>query len=99
MYKAILLPLAKEDIKKAAIWYNSKQNGLGKRFTQHVRSKVLLIQQKPKISAVRYNDVRTTVLDVFPFMIHYTVDDENQAVIIFAVFHTSLNPKQWRSRK
>lgn len=68
MYKAILLPHAKEDIKEAATWYNSKQKGLGKRFTKEVRSKVLLIRQNPEISAVRYDDVRTTVLDVFPFM-------------------------------
>lgn len=99
MYKAILLPLAKEDIKEAATWYNSNQKGLGKRFTQEVRNKVLLIRQNPKISAVRYDDVRTTVLDVFPFMIHYTVIDEKQTVIISAVFHTSLNPDKWRNRK
>ena len=99
MYKAILLPLAKEDIKEAATWYNSKQKGLGKRFTQEVRSKFLLIRKNPKISAVRYDDVRTTVLDVFPFMMHYTVNDEKQTVIISAVFHTSLNPDKWRNRK
>ncbi len=99
MHKAILLPLAKEDIKEAATWYNSKQKGLGKQFTQEIRSKVLLIRQNPEISAVRYDDVRTTVLDVFPFMIHYTVIDEEQTIIISAVFHTSLNPDRWKARK
>ena len=99
MYKAIILPLAKQDISEAANWYNSKQKGLGKRFTQEVRSKVLLISQNPKISAVRYDDVPAAVLDVFPFMIHYTVDDQNKTVIISAVFHTSLNPDRWKERK
>ena len=99
MYKAIILPLAKQDISEAANWYKSKQKGLGKRFTQEVRSKVLFIRQNPKISAVRYDDVRTAVLDVFPFMIHYTVDDQNKTVIISAVFHTSLNPDRWKERK
>ena len=99
MYKAIILPLAKQDISEAANWYNSKQKGLGKRFTQEVRSKVLLISQNPKISAIRYDDVPTAVLDVFPFMIHYTVDDQNKTVIISAVFHTSLNPDRWKERK
>jgi hypothetical protein len=31
MYKLLILPLAKNDIKEAAIWYNSRQKGLGKR--------------------------------------------------------------------
>lgn len=30
MYKAIILPLAKDDIKEAALWYNKQQAGLGK---------------------------------------------------------------------
>ena len=34
MYKAVILPLAKLDIKEAAKWYNDKQSGLGKRFTR-----------------------------------------------------------------
>lgn len=99
MYQAIILPLAKQDISEAANWYNSKQKSLGKRFTQEVRSKVLLIRQNPKVSAIRYNDVHTAVLDVFPFMIHYTVDYQNKTVIISAVFHTSLNPDRWKERK
>jgi hypothetical protein len=36
MYSVIMLPLAKQDIKEAALWYNKKQKGLGKRFTLSV---------------------------------------------------------------
>ncbi len=98
MYKAIILLLAKKDISEAATWYNSKQKGLGKRFTQEVRSKVLFIRENPKASPVRYDDTRCAVLDVFPFMIHYTIDDKKKTVIIAAVFHTSLNPERWYKR-
>ena len=54
MYKPVLLPPAKQDIKKAAQWYNAKQNGLGKRFTEHVRKKVKYICDKPQAIAHRY---------------------------------------------
>lgn len=37
MYKVIISPLAKQDIKDAAHWYDDKQAGLGKRFTNHIR--------------------------------------------------------------
>lgn len=96
MYKAIILPLAKLDIADAAAWYNSKRKGLGKQFTNEVRSKVLFIRKNPKASVVRYDDTHCAVLDVFPFMIHYTIDDPRKTIIVAAVFHTSLNPDRWK---
>ena len=98
MYKAIILPLAKQDIWEAAAWYNAKQKGLGKRFTAQVREKVLFIRQNPLAAAVRYDEVRTVVLDVFQFMIHYLVDEVQQMVIISAVFHTYRDPGEWEMR-
>lgn len=96
-YRAIILPLAKLDILEAVTWYNSKQKGLGK-LTQEVRSKVSFIRKSPKATTVRYDDTRCVVLDVFPFMIHYTIDESNKLIIIAAVFHTSLNPERWKNR-
>ena len=61
MYRSIILPLAKEDIREAAIWYNKQQDGLGKRFTAEVRDKVHFIRQNPKASNIRYDGVRTAV--------------------------------------
>lgn len=98
MYKVIILPLAKEDIKDAALWYNSKQKGLGKRFTALVREKVAFIKQNPKACVVRYDNVRTAVLTVFPLMIHYTVDENDETIVISAVLHTSRNPDIWNER-
>lgn len=39
MYKAVIVPLAKEDIKNTAKWYNKQQKGLGKRFVKEVRKR------------------------------------------------------------
>lgn len=70
MFGVIMLPPAKEDIREAAMWYNHRQKGLGKRFTSEVRKKVVLIRQNPEAYLLRYDAVRTAHLDVFPFMIH-----------------------------
>ena len=78
MYKSIILPLAKEDIREAARWYNKQQEGLGKRFTAEVREKVHFIRQSPKASNVRYDGVKTAVLNVFPYMVHYKVDEKTK---------------------
>ena len=98
MYKSHILPLAKEDIRDAARWYNKQSQGLGKRFTSEVRDSVRYIKQNPTACSIRYDQVRTAVLRVFPFMIHYTVDEENKTVIISAVLHTSRDPKVWEKR-
>lgn len=97
MYKAVILPFAKQDIQDAATWYNDKQKGLGKRFTQQVKDKVKFIREYPKAVAIRYDNVRATTLKSFPYMIHYTVDDEQQKVIIYAVLHTRRNPSFWKN--
>jgi len=99
MYKSYILPLAKQDIQEAALWYNNKQKGLGKEFTQKIRLRVRSICKHPRASAIRYDNTRTAILDVFPYMIHYTVDEAQKAIIISAVFHTSLNPGRWKNRE
>ena len=98
MHKSIILPLAKEDIREAAQWYNKQRPGLGKRFTNEVRESVQFIKQNPTACNIRYDQVRTTVLIVFPFMIHYTIDEDNKTVIISAVLHTSRDPLEWEKR-
>ena len=98
MYKTVILPLAKEDIREVALWYNAKQKGLGKRFLSEVREKVFSLRQNPQTAGVRYDHLRTTVLSIFPFMIHYTINENSKTIIISAVLHTSRNPGIWTKR-
>ncbi len=98
MHKAIILPLAKQDIKEAANWYNERQSGLGRRFTLHVRQKIHFVKQNSKAAPLRYSNVRTAVLDVFPYMVHFVLDEENMTVIVSAVLSTYQNPDVWNER-
>jgi plasmid stabilization system protein ParE len=98
MYKSIILPPAKEDIRDAALWYDEKQKGLGKRFISQVREKVYFIRQNPQTGSLRYDNVRTMVLNVFPFMVHYTINEISETIIVSAVLHTSRNPEIWTER-
>lgn len=98
MFKVVILPLAKKDIHEAAKWYQTKQPGLGKRFTGEVRSKVSFIERNPLACAKKYDNVRTAVLHSFPFLVHYTIDEIKNIILISAVLHTSRNPKIWENR-
>lgn len=99
MYKIVILPAANKDVRDSAEWYESKLVGLGKRFVFHVRKKLSRIKQSPLIYAVRYDNVRTAVLDIFPFMIHYHIDDEASIIVVSAILHTSRNPDLWKAER
>jgi len=96
MYKPVILDLAKRDIKEAATWYNERQPGLGKRFMTHVRERVQYICENPKTIAIRYDETRAALLDTFPYMIHFTIDENQKLIIIAAVLSTSRDPKMWK---
>jgi plasmid stabilization system protein ParE len=94
--RLIISKAAQADINEAALWYNTKQAGLGKRFTSTIRKEVKTIISNPELFPAKYNDVRTAAVSVFPYMIHYRVDTGLRQMTIIAVFHTSLNPKNWK---
>jgi len=56
------------------------------------------IKENPKACAKKYDEVRTAVLNTFPFLIHYTIDQIQNIIVITAVLHTSRNPGIWENR-
>lgn len=98
MYKTILLPLARQDIKDAAQWYNEQAHGLGKKFTAAVRKTVRFIQKNPTSVALRYDDTRTALLDTFPYMVHFSINENKKRIIISAVLSTHRDPGIWKER-
>ena len=42
---------------------------------------------------------RRAVVDVFPFVVLYRIDEKRHAVIIVAVAHTRRRPGYWRGRR
>jgi hypothetical protein len=95
-YKIIIFAEAKIDIKEAAIWYNDRQSGLGKRFVTAIKNEIAIIKQNPFLYEIRYDDIRTALIETFPYLIHF--DIINNTVFIKAVFHTSRNTEIWIER-
>lgn len=89
MYNILILPLAKQDISENAKWYENRKKGLGKQFVREIRIKMDIIRKNPKAFAIRYKQIRTAVLNVFPYIIHYTVEEKRKTIVVLAVLHTS----------
>jgi len=95
-YKLIILPYAKLDIKEAALWYNKKQIGLGKRFLDSITTEIAIIKKNPLVYEVRYDNVHTALLATFPYLIHFSIYEN--VIVIKAVYHTSRNSEIWNQR-
>jgi plasmid stabilization system protein ParE len=99
MHKAQILPLATKDIQEAANWYNSRQYGLGRKFINQVKRTIHFIRENPEAIAIRYDNIRTVVIDTSPYMVHYLIDESATSIIIVAVFHTSQDPRLWKKQE
>lgn len=97
-YKTKTLPAAKEDIRKAARWYNKARPGLGKVFTARVRQRANDLIDNPLVCQIRYKEVHTAVVRQFPYMVHYTVNQKTKTIEIIAVLSTHRDPKLWDER-
>ena len=83
---------AKEDLREARDFFNSRKKGLGLHFLKDYRSTLSKLVINP-FYQVRYDNVRCLTLETFQFMIHYTVDEFNNTVLVLAVISTYKDPK------
>ncbi len=83
---------ARLDIQDAIDWENKRKPGLAKRFLEDLEQKLSAVVDAPYICSIRYENVRCAVTNVFQYLIHYTIDDTGQQIIILRVLHTSRKP-------
>ncbi len=97
-YSIVILPIALNDIREAKDWYNEQQKGLGIRFMKAARATVKRVAHYPYHYAVRYSQTRMAQLSVFPYLVHYYIDETRSSVVVIAVLSASRNPKVWETR-
>jgi plasmid stabilization system protein ParE len=90
---------ALNDIQEIAEWYEMQLKGLGLLYKIQTKKQINSLKKNPYLFALKYNEVRCRKVEKFPFLIHYTIEDELKVITIFAVFHTSRSPKIWRKRQ
>lgn len=98
-YKIIVEPDALQDIQEVTDWYNEQLKGLGSRFQKQAVKQINSLKGNPLGYAIRYAEVRCMLVKKFPFMVHFSIDEKQNLVEVFGVYHTSRNPKIWEERK
>jgi len=97
-FKILFEPESIEDLQDAIAWYNKQKKGLGSNFYKFLREEIERLRLNPFFQ-IRYDNVRCLPLRKYPFMIHFTVDEEKKVVIIRAIFNTSIDSKKWKGRE
>ena len=96
IYKVKIEPEALADIQEITNWYNVHEVRLGKRFQDTTIKQINSLRKDPHIYAVRYDEIRCMIVKKFPYMVHFTINTENNTVEVLAVISTERNPKIWQ---
>ena len=86
---------AREDILSAILWYDEQQDGLGERFISDLDMAFDHLCARPQVFQAVHRHFHHLPLKRFPFVIIYKFDDAT--VQVYRVFHTSMNPNDWKS--
>lgn len=90
-YNLIIKEEADLDIITSYLWYEEQRIGLGEEFLEEIEEYLKIISINPYLYEIKYKEQRTAVIKRFPFVIVYEI--EATEIIVYAVFHTSRNPK------
>lgn len=67
-----------EDIQEGIDWYNKQKSGPGENFFSEVKTAINQLKIHPFFQ-VRYDNVRCLPLKNYPYMLHFTVhEDQNE---------------------
>jgi toxin ParE1/3/4 len=91
-YTIFITPTATEDIGAGVEHYNAIATDLGYRFADLVSKYLDRIAELPTASAIRHKNVRCKPMKRFPFLIMFTIDEDERAVQILRVFNTYQEP-------
>jgi toxin ParE1/3/4 len=94
-YSILLDERASQDIQEAIDYYEDQQPGLGEKFENALNKQIQVLEKNPFFQ-LRYDNVHCLPVKKYPYMIHFTIDEERFLVIVRAVFHTSRDPKNWK---
>jgi|SRR6476659_3577116 hypothetical protein len=95
MIKNYQLKFSKEsllDAKEALDWYNLQQENLGERFKIELNFTIEKISKSPLNYQIKYGTIRTANFKVFPFAIHFELDEKASLIRIISIFHFSRKP-------
>ena len=94
----IVRPEAEADITNGAVWYESRESGIGLELISEVHSAIARALKNPEsFTRVRRNPmVRRVLTRRFPYRIFFIVRPDT--LVVFAVLHAAQHDRVWKQR-
>lgn len=89
-------PEALDELAKAWLWYEGQREGLGDEFRSCVDVAMAEIARDPLMWPRVRGEVRRRMTRRFPYAVLYLAEDDH--IEVLAVFHSSRDPREWKSR-
>ena len=96
MKRLTIKPEAADDIREAFDYYEDKRTGLGSEFVGALDATLDTIQRLPLAYAQVRQNARRAPLNRFPYLVIYTVEDDE--IFVHACIHGKRTPRQWQRR-
>jgi len=90
-------PDAEAEMIDAAVWYESQQADLGKRYLSAVQDALNRIEINPLLFPVVEADVRRCLTKTFPFGVLFRI--KPNLIAVMAVMHLHRDPDYWKNRR
>ena len=86
------------DIEESRSCYKATDKKLEERFIEAIENTITRLQAWPKAYAVRYKNVRIAHPPIFPYAIHFYIDDIEDTIVIIAIIHGRRHPDKAKKR-
>ena len=90
-YAVFYLDEVKIDLSSARQWYSKQQEGLDERFVSAVKEAISIIIKMPLAYVPRYKNVRIGHTKIFPYNIHFYIDEGKKQIIITGIVYNKRN--------
>jgi mRNA-degrading endonuclease RelE of RelBE toxin-antitoxin system len=97
-YKFLYFDEVLIDVQEAKAWYKEKSDRLENEFALAVETALERIQKMPSGYSIRYKNIRIIHTKVFPYNIHYFVNEADKIIVITAIVHNKRHPDKARNR-
>jgi len=99
-WRVVIRPEVEQDVVEAAVWYESREAGLGVEFVEEVIRVWDALAENPLLNSRRHprKNIRWRYPDRFPYRVIYEVVEDKQMVIVAAVLHAARHDRHWQSR-
>lgn len=96
--RLIIRPEAESDIIDAAVWYESRDAGLGFEVMVEIRAAITRAVDHPRAHMLlrKHPEIHRVLARRFPYRIFYIV--RSDAIVIFAVLHVARHDRKWQQR-